>query len=350
VTGDGAALNAGTHQGVLIINSNDPDQPNINVPVVFDVVDQAIQNPVIEVTPAEFALVLAEGDSTSDTLFVRNAGGLNLNWNLQFAAGWINANPQNGSLAYAEQDTVLLSFDALNLTPGLYRDTLQVQSNDPNRPDVRVPVQLEVKAKPEPRIVVQPDSFRFVLAPGAIDSARWSIRNTGTAVLNWRIGGAVPGWIVLSDTAGAVQPGDSTELWMWGNTNQLTTGAYPTTVLIESNDPAQPQWPVQVEMVVYDPGAAFRVEPGEIVVTVAAEDSAEALIMLINNAPVAVGWQAMANAAWLVLSDTSGALAAGDSAAVRIQCSAVGLQPGVYTDTLHIVFQAAGGQRRQVAV
>ncbi len=343
-------LSAGTHQGVLIVNSNDPDEASLDIPVIFEVTDQAVQQPDVIVTPTEFQVAVFAGDSTADSLFIENRGNAPLDWALQHAADWISPGLQSGSLAPGQKTGVKIGFQAGNLQPGVYRDTLQVQSNDPLKPDVAVPVQMEVAAGSKPQIAVQPDSFRFWLAPGEIDSAQWFIRNTGTAELNWRIDGALPTWLRLSDTTGAVQPGDSATVRLWAQAADSAAGEIHATLTIESNDPQKPQWPVLVALVVYDPATAFRVEPPEITFRLAVGDSSEAAVWLYNQAPTAADWQAAAAAPWLRLSSTQGRLHAGDSVRVSVMCLAAGIQPGVYNDTLRIAIQAAGGLQRQIPV
>ncbi len=257
---------------------------------------------------------------------------------------------QNGSLAAGQKTGVMVGFQAQNLLPGAYFDTLRVQSNDPDQPEVRVPVRMDVTVRLQPNIVVQPDSFRFSIAVGSADSAKWVIQNQGAAVLNWRMDGGTPNWISLTDTAGLVQPGDSAVVPFQVSAENLAAGVYDTTMLIKSNDPVRPQWPVHLKLQVYDPMAAFRVEPPEIHFNLAAGDSAAAPVWLINTSPLDAAWQAKMAAPWLRMPANSGPLAAGDSVEVLLSCVTAGLQPGVYTDTLRITIQTAPAQLRLVPV
>jgi len=78
------------------------------------------------------------------------AQGLDYNWNIRAhltgtaIEQWLSVNPASGTVTPGQTQTVTATFDATNMTTGNYAAELMINNNDPNNPQVIVPVTLGV--------------------------------------------------------------------------------------------------------------------------------------------------------------------------------------------------------------
>jgi PKD repeat protein len=145
VSFDADGLTTGTYTTTLVINSDDPNENPVTVPVELTVGTF----PDIEVTPTSLAATLALNQSVNRTLTINNLGGADLDWALteSVPASWLSALPIGpATIPPAGSDTVVVSFDASGLEAGTsHTTTLVIGSNDPNEATVEVPVSLSVE-------------------------------------------------------------------------------------------------------------------------------------------------------------------------------------------------------------
>lgn len=134
---------AGVYTTTLRITSDDPDTPQVNVPVTLTVLA-----PQIEVTPSEIAVALGRSTVATDTLTISNTGDAILNWNLAEAppAPWLVEAPTNGAVPPGGDGGVVLTFTAPSAV-GVYTTNLRINNNDPDEPQVYVPVTLTVHSR-----------------------------------------------------------------------------------------------------------------------------------------------------------------------------------------------------------
>ena len=76
-------LNVGDYQANIVITSNDPDEPSIEIPVHLDV-DMLL--PDIAVSPDSLSEELYVGDSSTQVLTISNNGDADLDWEISFSA------------------------------------------------------------------------------------------------------------------------------------------------------------------------------------------------------------------------------------------------------------------------
>src|SRR5690606_3932562 len=94
---------------------------------------------------------------------------------------------------------VQVTFDSTGLANGdVLEANLCLQSNDPNRPLVVVPVTLVVEADETPVIEVSPGALELEVTQGGTASESLSIANVGEGVLDWTIHEAEPAGSVAS--------------------------------------------------------------------------------------------------------------------------------------------------------
>ncbi len=102
--------------------------------------------PDIEVSPLALSAVLNPGGRMTQTLSIRNTGEEILNWSLAEVPSvpWLTETPTGGVIPPTGQETVQVAFDAAGWMTGTYTTTLDVASDDPDEPHVRVDVTLVV--------------------------------------------------------------------------------------------------------------------------------------------------------------------------------------------------------------
>jgi uncharacterized repeat protein (TIGR01451 family) len=146
VTFDVHSLSAGGYTTTLLIASNDLINKLIAVPVTLTIVSAPI--PDIRLNPPTLAMTLTTGDAGLRNLAIGNVGTGNLTWSLAEipSVGWLNAAPLTGTLSLSTSNDVAVNFNAAGLSAGIYSTTLRVTSNDPDQPQVDVPVTLFVSA------------------------------------------------------------------------------------------------------------------------------------------------------------------------------------------------------------
>ncbi|KPJ48850.1 hypothetical protein AMJ40_06770 [candidate division TA06 bacterium DG_26] len=242
---DATGLAEGDYECHLVIRSNDPDEPTVNVPVQL-----AVREPDIAVSPPSFSDTLCIGESIDRTLTISNTGGSALDWSLSESpsVGWLSESPTSGSILPASSDDVTVSFDATGLSAGIYNTTLVITSNDPDEPTVNVPVQLTVR---EPDISVSPDSFAIVLPATETMDTILIVCNAGGCVLSCSLYVSPPvNWLSVGDTNLTVDPGACDTVDLYLNTAGLSVDIFNTTVVIMSNDPDEPTLEVPVQLTV----------------------------------------------------------------------------------------------------
>ncbi len=102
--------------------------------------------PDIEVSPLTLSVVLSPGGMTTRTLTIRNVGEDVLDWSLTEVptVTWLAESPTSGIVLPSGQTSVQVTFNATGLVTGTYTTTLDIASNDPDEPHVRVDVTLVV--------------------------------------------------------------------------------------------------------------------------------------------------------------------------------------------------------------
>ncbi len=139
VTFDSTGLGYGTYSGFLDIASNDPDEPIVDVPVTLNVVA-----PDISVNPDSLDLALFPNEVDTLNFTIENLGGADLTWDATEVATWLSLLPTSGTLLPGESIDVVATFDSTDLLPDVYNADITITSNDPDTPEVLLPVTLTV--------------------------------------------------------------------------------------------------------------------------------------------------------------------------------------------------------------
>ncbi len=98
---------------------------------------------------------------------------------------WASVEPVSGATPGGAGFIVDVTFDSTGLAPGAYTANLCIQSNDPDEPDVVVPLTMTVQAPPA--IAITPSSLSAELCPDQNATQPITLCNTGDLPLQWSL-------------------------------------------------------------------------------------------------------------------------------------------------------------------
>jgi hypothetical protein len=261
----GAELPCGEHTGSFTINSNDPAQPEVAVPVVLTIAgpgDIHVEAGLVEYGP------VGVGCSISNFLIVENRGCEVLNMQGIFSDNpdW-RVRTRVRNIQPGDSKAVEVEFAPSTLGPS--RCDLQIISFDPDEPEIIV---ILVGEGVEPPVVA--------VSPGTLTSDLWTRGNETKTVTVSNVGGyqlefqvePAPGaeWLTVDPLTGTVAPGGSLDLDVTFAAQAFCEGDHSTSFTVSSNDPAGTEPVVQAEMHV-SPASNISIDPeshnfGEVVV------------------------------------------------------------------------------------
>ncbi|MBT1698095.1 S8 family serine peptidase [Fulvivirgaceae bacterium PWU4] len=143
-----------------------------------------VQAPVIQITPSLLTVDLQTAQKSTRTFTVRNTGPGPLKFRLANAVvenDFAACSPEQGNLAPGSSQVITVTFDAANLLAGTYRKELRVESNDPERSLLIIPLTLRVTNNNAPIASVRPDSIHFnSVQIGTSASKKITLHNAGS--------------------------------------------------------------------------------------------------------------------------------------------------------------------------
>lgn len=99
--------------------------------------------PRLELAPREFELRPGNGQTTGLTnLLIHNAGQVQLHYEVTGAPAWLRPSATSGDLPADSTVSISLSLDARRLAPGTITGGIDLTTNDPTQPNLRIPVRL----------------------------------------------------------------------------------------------------------------------------------------------------------------------------------------------------------------
>ncbi len=203
------------------------------------------------ISPDSLRLAAEQESGDQSSLVISNDGNIPVNWQITWQASWLTVIPDSGQTAAGGTDSCRVSANAAGLTPGTYRDTLQIQTDDPDNPLVQVPVHFVVsEPTPQPRIAVEPSIMHFYMEPNQNVSLPLLIRNNGDADLTWTVGWDYRSpWLGSNPGSGTTPPGGSSQVQISVNSQGMDSVLYEGILIVTSNDPDAPE--VQVPVYVH---------------------------------------------------------------------------------------------------
>jgi len=251
LTFDATELVEGTYQGSITIESNDPDNPSITIPVTL----------VVNGTPA-----LSISANDLDFGEVQVGGTANLSFILENTG---TAPTSVSGLQSSLADFSVQSADSLLLDPytaraisvdfapselGAFAETLTLANNAGDD----LLVNLSGTGVAAPSLTVNPTEFTVELIEGQDTSLTVDVGNVGEAPLDFIANSLSSGaaFAGISPTSGTVAIDTSTSLLIDLDATGLATGVYDLVYELETNDPLQPLVPIDVTLSVIAPVTA----------------------------------------------------------------------------------------------
>ncbi len=111
-----------------------------------------------------------------------------------------------------------------------------------------------------PEITFSPGHLEFALEIGQVDSSLLTIYNAGILNLNYNLSIEYLkknfSWLSINITSGIILPGDSNKVIVTVNSSGLPNAVYQANIVINSNDPVNPQVvvPVTLDVITFVPG------------------------------------------------------------------------------------------------
>ncbi|MBW6513277.1 MAG: choice-of-anchor D domain-containing protein [Candidatus Syntrophosphaera sp.] len=156
---------------------------------------------------------------------------------------------QRNTLAYNVAAGATSTFN-LTFAPtavAIYLGNLAITSNDSNNPSVSIPV--SGSGIIPPAISLNTDSLASVLDYGGESTDSFVISNTGGQTLSFSITESPSVvWFSANPTSGNIAPGGSQTVTGSFSASGMSPGTYHTTLLINSNDPYDPEVEVEVDL------------------------------------------------------------------------------------------------------
>jgi len=287
---DATSLSAGVHNGNIVIGSNDPDTPVINVPVTLRV--QGAGPADISITPSAIADTLVQGTQSVFSLRIRNVGGSNLIANLSAIESsfilstknhedepvqnskvsaaislkddsgdeellnvWLFISPSADTIAVGDSLIAQVTLNATTVGIGSHSGQVRITSNDPDEATVNIPITLLVTAPGAPEINLSRTAFNDTAAAGNSIIRYLYISNSGNALLYYGLHDN-RAWITASPDTGNVPASQSDTIAVTISAASLTPGTYTGQVNVNSNDSNEGVTILPVTFIVTEPGGS----------------------------------------------------------------------------------------------
>jgi uncharacterized membrane protein len=290
---------------------------------------------LLTASPSEISGSADLGDSTTATLEIGNVGNLVTDWSLTWDGNWIEAYTTSGNLDPSETTEVLVTLNGAELAEGTHHDTLTVTSSEEAQLPLLIPVALTVSAQPD--ISVSPGSLSASIPEQGSISNALTIRNDGSADLNFNIGTVYTAqWLSANVHNGTLAPGSSQDVTVTADASALDAGSYEGVVIVTSNDPDENPVNVSFSLTVTGDGARISVAPQNLQRQVPEHDSSNTLLVISNVGTLDLTWDLSGTPQWFVPTPTSGTTMPGNQDSVTAVFDAGDLSIGTYTDTLKV--------------
>jgi hypothetical protein len=209
-------------------------------------------------------------------------------------SNWLRSSLHSGYLNAGQSAQAIITFNATDLTQGVYTGHLDLNSNDPDQNSVDIPITFTIGGQGAPDISFSPVSITDTLNEGQTSDFGIVIHNRGNANLivnlsateyNLAAGnndGSSPlsiskltrpsdtaetpsdilnTWLFISPSADTISPGDSLIAQATLDSRFIGADTYLGQIVINSNDPDSPTGTIPVVFLVYaiGPGCSYTI-------------------------------------------------------------------------------------------
>jgi len=230
-----------SYSGNITINSDDPDEPQ----VIVSVSGTGAPAPEIEVLPASLSFdIVTVSEFSQKTFTIKNTGTAVLNISGITAPDGFTVD-KSTPFTVSENDSQVVTVTFSPTDAKSYSGNITINSDDPDEPQVIVSVSGTGVPAPAPEIEVLPASLSFgSVTVYASSQKTFTIKNTGTAVLNVTSITATDGFTVFPSTDFTVPENDNRIVTV--TFSPTAVKSYSGNITINSDDPDEPQVTVSV--------------------------------------------------------------------------------------------------------
>ncbi len=296
-----------------------------------------------------------------------NASGA-ITWAASSNKPWLVLTPSQGT--FSDTQTVSIGVERGVLTPGAYVGKISFSSN------VGAPITVQVEmtvlplpANAGPVLMIAPAVLSFTSQDGTSSNPvpqilvisnpghqtlSWSLTNNQpTATTNQGPPMGTPGittnWLNTNVTSGIVAPGETENVSVSVNSQNVLPGAYTDSLAFSSSDPKtiNGSQSVSVSLTV-QPHCSLSLSTGGMMFTAIANSSNTSNQSLNVSASAscssAVNWNATASMPWLTITPASGSTKTGSNSVITVGVNTANMEPGPYVGTIAVVSAQGGTQ------
>lgn len=133
---------AGAQSTSLTIQSNDPDEANLQIPVQAE----GLGLPLLAFQPGNLQATVASGSSAIKNVTFLNNGSSALQWRVstEETSPYVSCTPASGVISEGRNQAVQIKLDAGSLLQGNYAPIIRIATNNPSQPISSLPTTLTV--------------------------------------------------------------------------------------------------------------------------------------------------------------------------------------------------------------
>jgi subtilisin family serine protease len=150
-------LAAGDAEGIITLNSDDPDSPLMEIKVSAN----GHHVPVLIATTSVETIDLRKKDEKEIVIALENGGEEPLTWTMAGIPGWVSASATGGSLDVGQQDSVFLLIKGENLSSRVHSFTAMLTYNHPDNATISLPVTVYLVLNQAPKLTVDIDDVQL---------------------------------------------------------------------------------------------------------------------------------------------------------------------------------------------
>jgi|GEM_PF-1028558 len=241
-----ANLNTGIYNSEITINTNDPDESTVHIPVILTINGDPLM--VLSDSIMNWGIVFT-GQTPVKTLIILNTGTDSLHiYSISSSRPEYNANVSNCVIPPQGSKSVAVTFSPA--TGGQINGFLAISSDNPGQS--MDTVQFIGQGLFPPVISVIPTGFNETLPQNQSAVQHLTIHNTGASNLIFNTTENAS-WLSLSPVSGIIGSGNSLQIDVTFSTALLSPGNYSSNFGISSNDPVTPSVIVDAALNIIQP-------------------------------------------------------------------------------------------------
>ena len=228
---------AGVQRATLTIDSPGATPPTKVVTVTFNV--GAAVAPGLGIAPAGFLVSTPRNAAVRNRiLFITNKGSGRISFAVSASTlsggPWLGVSPAGGSVGPNERFYIVVSFQSRQVPVGAHRGIITISSPETGE---RLTANATLAVGPAAdALAIAPEGMTFYAVTGqdGVPPQPLRVISDGAGVINWQAAisypGSPPGWLTLSQMAGATRPGSASEIQASVNPRVVPAGVHTAIV------------------------------------------------------------------------------------------------------------------------